>query len=76
MVEKKNAGYWLTHAGLIIGVLFIFFPVWLTFVASTVTQEAIIQPPLPLLPGGDFLKIIQTHYFKVAKKVTDQMSPS
>ena len=46
MVEKKKTGYWLTHAGLIIGVLFIFFPVWLTFVASTVTQEAIIQPPL------------------------------
>ena len=40
MVEKKKSGYWLTHAGLIIGVMFIFFPVWLTFVASTVTQEA------------------------------------
>ena len=52
MVEKKKSGYWLTHAGLIIGVMFIFFPVLLTFVASTVTQEDIIQPPLPLLPGG------------------------
>ena len=56
MVEKKKTGYWLTHAGLIIGVMFIFFPVWLTFVASTVTQEAIIQPPLPLLPGGEFFE--------------------
>ena len=43
MVEKKKSGYWLTHLGLIIGVLFIFFPVWLTFVASTVTQNEIIQ---------------------------------
>ena len=24
MVEKKKAGYWLTHVGLIIGVMFIF----------------------------------------------------
>ena len=52
MVEKKRSGYWLTHFGLILGVLFIFFPVWLTFVASTVTQDAIIQPPLPIIPGG------------------------
>ena len=56
MVEKKKSGYWLTHLGLILGVLFIFFPVWLTFVASTVTQDAIIQPPLPVIPGGEFFE--------------------
>ena len=56
MVEKKKSGYWLTHFGLILGVLFIFFPVWLTFVASTVTQDAIIQPPLPIIPGGEFFE--------------------
>ena len=56
MVEKKKSGYWLTHLGLILGVLFIFFPVWLTFVASTVTQDAIIQPPLPIIPGGEFFE--------------------
>jgi len=56
MVEKKRTGYWLTHLGLILGVLFIFFPVWLTFVASTVTQDAIIYPPLPMLPGTEFFE--------------------
>jgi len=56
MVEKKKSGYWLTHLGLILGVLFIFFPVWLTFVASTVTQEEIIQPPIPVLPGPHFFE--------------------
>ena len=56
MVEKKKSGYWLTHLGLILGVLFIFFPVWLTFVASTVTQDAIIYPPLPMLPGTEFFE--------------------
>ena len=69
MVEKKKSGYWLTHAGLIIGVLFIFFPVWLTFVASTVTQEAIIQPPLPLLPGGEFFENYANALFKGGKEV-------
>ena len=38
MVEKRGAGLWLTHLGLIIGVAFIFFPIWLAFVASTVSQ--------------------------------------
>ena len=51
MVEKKKTAYWLTHLGLIIGVLFIFFPVWVAFVGSTVSQDDIIYPPIPLLPG-------------------------
>lgn len=51
MVEKRGAGLWLTHLGLILGVLLIFFPIWLAFVASTVTQPEIARPPMPLLPG-------------------------
>lgn len=56
MVEKRGVGLWLTHLGLIIGVLFIFFPIWLAFVASTVTQPEIVRPPMPLLPGDQFLE--------------------
>ncbi|MFC4734045.1 sn-glycerol-3-phosphate ABC transporter permease UgpE [Salipiger abyssi] len=56
MVEKRGAGHWLTHAGLILGVLFIFFPIWLAFVASTVSQPEIVHPPMPLLPGDQFLE--------------------
>ena len=51
MVEKRGLSHWMTHLGLIIGVLFVFFPIWLAFVASTVTQDQISQPPMPLLPG-------------------------
>ncbi len=54
MVERRGAGHLLSHLGLIIGVLVIFFPIWLAFVASTVTQPEIIQPPMPLLPGDRF----------------------
>ncbi|MBC7157518.1 MAG: sn-glycerol-3-phosphate ABC transporter permease UgpE [Rhodobacteraceae bacterium] len=51
MVERRGAAYWLTHVGLILGVAFVFFPIWLAFVASTVTQAEIVRPPMPLLPG-------------------------
>ena len=56
MVEKRGAGRWLTHLGLIIGVAFIFFPIWLAFVASTVEQQDIVRPPMPLLPGDRFFE--------------------
>ena len=56
MVEKRGAGLWLTHLGLIVGVAFIFFPIWLAFVASTVEQQQIVRPPMPLLPGDRFLE--------------------
>ncbi|MDJ0637997.1 MAG: sn-glycerol-3-phosphate ABC transporter permease UgpE [Paracoccaceae bacterium] len=56
MVEKRGSGLWLTHLGLIIGVAFIFFPIWLAFVASTVDQQDIVRPPMPLLPGDKFFE--------------------
>ncbi len=54
MVEKRGAGLWLVHLGLIVGIAFIFFPIWLAFVASTVEQQEIVRPPMPLLPGDQF----------------------
>ncbi len=56
MVQKRGAGHWLTHLGLIIGVLIIFFPIWLAFVASTVSQQEIVRPPMPLWPGDQFIE--------------------
>ena len=54
MVEKQGVGIWLTHVFMILGVLVIFFPIWLAFVASTVTQAEIIRPPMPIWPGDQF----------------------
>lgn len=56
MVEKKGSSLWLTHVLMLVGVFFVFFPIWLAFVASTVTQDAIVRPPMPLLPGEHFLE--------------------
>lgn len=54
MVEKRGAGLWLSHVIMITGVLIVFFPIWLAFVASTITQPEIVSPPMPLLPGDQF----------------------
>lgn len=51
MVEKHGWGTWLVHAILITGIALVCFPIYLTFVASSVTHDQVIQPPLPLLPG-------------------------
>ncbi|WP_417728635.1 sn-glycerol-3-phosphate ABC transporter permease UgpE [Roseovarius sp.] len=56
MVEKRGFGLWLTHLAMIAGVLVIFFPIWLAFVASTVTQPEIVRPPMPLWPGDQLIK--------------------
>ncbi len=56
MVERRGRGYWLTHASLIVGVLVVFFPIYLAFVASTVSQPEIVRPPMPLVPGSYFLE--------------------
>ncbi len=56
MVEKRGAGLLFTHLGLIVGIAFIFFPIWLAFVASTVDQQDIVRPPMPLVPGDKFFE--------------------
>ncbi len=56
MVQRRGTGNLLIHAGLIFGIAIIAFPIYLAFVASTVEQKDIIQPPMPLLPGGHFFE--------------------
>ena len=51
MVEKRGAGLWLAHVFMITGVLIVSFPIWLAFVASTVTHSEIVSPPMPVWPG-------------------------
>ncbi|WP_038080329.1 sn-glycerol-3-phosphate ABC transporter permease UgpE [Thioclava pacifica] len=56
MVEKRGSALWLTHLLMIAGVLVIFFPIWLAFVASTHTQQEIAQAPMPVLPGSHLIE--------------------
>ncbi len=51
MVENRPFLTFVSHAVLFLGVLAIAFPVYVTFVASTLTLEEIMSVPMPLLPG-------------------------
>lgn len=55
MVENRPVRDVLAHAVLITGVLLVAFPLWVTFVASTLTFEQIVTVPMPLWPGDHFI---------------------
>ncbi len=54
MVGEGGWRTWVTHGILILGIVVVLFPIYLTFVASTVTHQEIVRPPLPLWPGARF----------------------
>ena len=56
MVERRATLGLLAHVVLVIGVLIVALPVYITFVASTHSNEAIIHPPMPLLPGSHLVE--------------------
>ena len=51
MVENRPFLTVLSHLVVLLGVAIIAFPVWMTFVASTHSQQTMLQSPIPLLPG-------------------------
>jgi sn-glycerol 3-phosphate transport system permease protein len=56
MIERNRFLTVLTHVVLLLGVLVIAFPVYVTFVASTHTMEDVVRVPMPLTPGSHFLE--------------------
>ena len=56
MVEHRPWFNVLAHAILIMGVMLVAFPLWITFVASTLTYDQIITVPMPLLPGDQLIE--------------------
>jgi sn-glycerol 3-phosphate transport system permease protein len=55
MVENRPWLTFFSHAVLILGVVVVAFPLWVTFVASTLTYEQIVNVPMPLLPGDQLI---------------------
>jgi sn-glycerol 3-phosphate transport system permease protein len=51
MVENRPWLNLMSHAGLIAGIAVIAFPLYITFVASTLTLDQILHVPMPLVPG-------------------------
>ena len=56
MVENRPYLTFLAHAVLITGVAIVAFPLYVTFVASTLTAEQILTVPMPLVPGSHMIE--------------------
>jgi sn-glycerol 3-phosphate transport system permease protein len=56
MVERRPTLGILAHVVLLLGVLIVAFPLYVTFVASTQTAEEILQAPMSLVPGSHLVE--------------------
>ena len=48
----SNRGAWIPHALLLVGLALVLFPVYVAFVASSLTLRDILAAPMTLLPGA------------------------
>ncbi|MBU2514327.1 sn-glycerol-3-phosphate ABC transporter permease UgpE [bacterium] len=55
MVHNRPLLTVVTHGIILLGILVLIFPIYVTFVASTHTLQAILEVPMPLLPGKEFI---------------------
>ncbi|WP_020699445.1 sn-glycerol-3-phosphate ABC transporter permease UgpE [Reyranella massiliensis] len=69
MVENRPFLTAFSHFVVLLGLVIVAFPVWMTFVASTHDQQTMLQSPIPLLPGGqlveNYTRVITEGYGKV-----------
>ncbi len=56
MVENRRILGIISHLVLILGVVIVALPIWITFVASTHDAVRMTQAPIPMLPGGHFFE--------------------
>jgi len=56
MIENRPFITAISHIVLVIGVMIIAFPIWVTFVAATHDAVRMVQVPLPLWPGSHFFE--------------------
>ncbi len=54
MIERRPLLTAFTHLVMVLGILIVAFPVYVTFVASTLTMEQVLEVPMRLLPGDQF----------------------
>ncbi len=56
MVERRPLLSAMSHLILVLGVIIVAFPLYMTFIASTHATTDIVQAPMPLLPGGHLIE--------------------
>ena len=69
MIERRPGLTILSHIILLSGIAIVAFPLYITFVASTVTQGEIMRPPLPLVPGPHLIDNYTRALFEGSSKV-------
>ncbi|MBX3655254.1 MAG: sn-glycerol-3-phosphate ABC transporter permease UgpE [Ramlibacter sp.] len=76
MVERRSVFSFLPHLVLLIGVLVVAFPVYLTFIASTQTSEQIVQQvPMSMAPGGHMLETYRVALFGGETSYGNKVAP-
>jgi len=63
MIENRPFLNILTHLVMILGIIMIAFPIWITFVAASHDPIRMTQVPLPLLPGDQFFTNMKNTLF-------------
>lgn len=63
MVERRPILTFLSHALLVMGVAVVAFPIYITVIAMTHGPDALLQVPIPLLPGDQLLSNINEVLF-------------
>ena len=64
MIENRPVLTVISHLVVLLGVLIVAFPVWMTFVASTHDQTTMLRAPIPLLPGSHLIENYGTVLFE------------
>ncbi len=72
MVESRPWLTFLAHAILLTGIAVVAFPIYVTIVAASHTAEAMLQVPIPLVPGDQFLVNMKMALFGALESIGGQ----
>jgi sn-glycerol 3-phosphate transport system permease protein len=76
MVERDKIGRAISHLVLILGVIVVAFPVYVTLIASTQTSEQIVQQaPMSMAPGGHMLETYRIALFGGTTSYGSKVAP-
>ena len=56
MIERRPILTFVSHLILVIGVAIVALPVYVTFVASSLAEDEVLQAPMPMLPGSHLIE--------------------
>jgi len=77
MVENRRVADTLSHLVLLLGVVTVAFPVYVTFIASTQTAEQIVQNvPMSLLPGDNLVESYRLALFGGQTAYGSRLAPA